>query len=591
MTTPVDVSPVPRARPSLDRCLAPFLHLLLAFAALWPAWTATTTRMVGHPDGDVWNHAWGPWWFWESLTAGALPWRTELLLAPKGGTLWFIDPIGGLLAAPLVPLLGLEGAWNLMLLLHLAVASAGIGRLAAELSERGPHVYVASAALLFGPYLLSEVHNGISEAVNVGPALFALAATARAHRLGRLRHWALVGLCLGWAALGSAYYALSAGLLSAAWSLPKLLRAPRQIPGALVGAAIAGALTAPIGALMRRSVNVDDALIHRASEQVAGLLLHNAVDPRTFLWPFGFQSVDLAAQGEPFLHSGYLGFSVLVAAGIGLWRTRQYALAAAALVVMGLALGPWLFFDGAWVTLENGSRLALPYKALEAALPPQALTHSLRLGMTGIAAVAALAAAGLAGRHPAWISGAMGVVILEMVLLGGTPWPPERTEPLPTSAAEFIATQEIGDRAVVFDLPGAVGDTMATSRYLALQTVHGRPLPYRPDARGATSSLNACATALPLLLASEHRPEHRRMLEGPVQKVTALDAAELALYGVDWIAVHRDLERGAERIEATEVLLQRLLGDPKVFGPVALYRVANQGEVALTEADKAMLRE
>ena len=45
------------------------------------------SRMVGHPDGDVWNHAWGPWWFWESLSGGNLPWHTDLLHAPSGGTL------------------------------------------------------------------------------------------------------------------------------------------------------------------------------------------------------------------------------------------------------------------------------------------------------------------------------------------------------------------------------------------------------------------------------------------------------------------------------------------------------------------------
>ena len=41
------------------------VHLGLALAALWPVLLAPTQRMIGHSDADVWNHAWGPWWFWD----------------------------------------------------------------------------------------------------------------------------------------------------------------------------------------------------------------------------------------------------------------------------------------------------------------------------------------------------------------------------------------------------------------------------------------------------------------------------------------------------------------------------------------------
>ena len=37
------------------------VHAALALVALWPMLLAPLTRMVGHTDGDVWNHAWGPW--------------------------------------------------------------------------------------------------------------------------------------------------------------------------------------------------------------------------------------------------------------------------------------------------------------------------------------------------------------------------------------------------------------------------------------------------------------------------------------------------------------------------------------------------
>ena len=68
------------------------IHAGIAIAATWPTVTAPLTRMIGHADGDVWNHAWGPWWFWQSLGTGELPWHTTWLNAPWGGVLWFIDP-------------------------------------------------------------------------------------------------------------------------------------------------------------------------------------------------------------------------------------------------------------------------------------------------------------------------------------------------------------------------------------------------------------------------------------------------------------------------------------------------------------------
>ena len=154
------------------------VHIGIALAALWPLLLAPMTRMVGHQDADVWNHAWGPWWFWENLSSLSLPWQTTWLNAPTGGTLWFIDPTAGLLGMLPAGLLGPYAAYNLVILFYLTATSWAAARLAERLAGPGLHCLVASVALVFGPYLLSEVHNGISEACNLAPAILALTAAA-----------------------------------------------------------------------------------------------------------------------------------------------------------------------------------------------------------------------------------------------------------------------------------------------------------------------------------------------------------------------------------------------------------------------------
>ncbi len=530
--------------------------------------------MVGSPDADVWNHAWGPWWFWESLKSGQLPWHNDWLFHPQGGTLWFIDPISGLLGALLVPLLGILGTFNAVIFLYLVAASWAAARLAESVAGPGRQNLLASVALLTGPYLLSEVHNGISEAVNVAPTLLALWAAERAFREGTQRNWTVLGLLLGLVALGSAYYLLATAVILAVCGVAWLAsRPPRvEVLRAVRGGAIATLLVLPIGWLMRRSVHAGDALIFRASEEVATLKLHNAVDPRTYFWPGGFQSVDLTAQGEAFLHSGYLGLTVIALAVLGTWWTRRWALAIAATTSLLIGLGSHLFVAGEIVQLPSGATLALPHRLLELLLPPQAITHPLRLALPGIAIVSVLAAAGLKRLPPQFTLVGLGVVGLEMLFVGQSPWPMSMTDKLDTEAATYIADSlEDSEARGVLDLPGAVGNTMATSRYLVYQAYHRRPIPYRPDARASTSGLLGSSTFVPMVVASEWRVEHRGSLLLAAQNLSQVSPRELADRGIRWVVVHRSLDRGQENLVQTEAYLESLYGKPRIFGDKAVY--------------------
>lgn len=547
------------------------VHAALALLALWPMLLAPLTRMVGHTDGDVWNHAWGPWWFWESLTSATLPWTTDWLNAPSGGTLWFIDPTAGLLGMLAAGVLGPYAAYNLVLFLYLSATSWAAARLAERVAGPGLHCLVASVALLFGPYLLSEVHNGISEACNLAPAILALTAAHDALEHGRKRDWISLGVLLGLTGLGSFYYLLGTGLVLLVWGLFWLAKRPStvQLGRAALSAAIAVCCILPIALLMKASVDATTPLVFRQAEASDLLALHNAVDPRTYFWPGGFQSVDLTAQGEAFLHSGYLGFSTVILVGLGWRRQPLLSWAAAIGMLLVLGLGARLYWGDNWVTVGEGQTLALPYAVLQDLLPSQAITHSLRVAMPAIVLLSAAAAIGLKNRPRRFILGALLIVPAEMILLGGSPWPPERTEALDTSYTQQIRGADTS--GIVLDLPGAVGNTMATSRYFLFQAHTRSPVPYRPDARAMTSDLNGDPTFGLLALASENRPNHRPALLARAQQRQALRPGSLWERGVRWIVVHRDLERGQQGTAITEKILTELYGAPQVIGTKALY--------------------
>jgi hypothetical protein len=549
-------------------------HLALAMLAIWPVLLGPTQQMIGHDQGDVWNHAWGSWWFWQSLLDGTLPWHTEWLNAPNGGTLWFIDPIGALIGLPFAALFGPILAFNATVLVYAAATSWAAARLVARISGPGLHCLAASFAILFGPYLLSEVHNGISEACNLAPAILALTAGHDALQKGERRDWRHLAFFLALTGLGSFYYLLGTSLVLAVWGIFWSATRPpvAQWIFAIKSGLLAAAFILPLALIMKASVHADSPLIFRDGGDMAILQLHNAVDPRTYLWPFGFQSVDLESQGEAFLHSGYIGWTVLVLAVLN-WRTqalRSWFAAIGVLLVLGL--GARLSFNGSWVELSSGATLALPYAFLQKLLPSEALTHSLRVAMPALVLLAVLAAASLSRwtrNHTllvlAWIP-------FEMVVIGGSPWPPERTNPLETSYIQHI--QEQDTHGVVLDLPGAVGNSMATSRYLVLQSKHRLPIPYKPDARASTSALMGDPTLALLALASEPRPNHRTTLLQAVSQRQKLRASSLYDRGIRWIVVHEYLDQPPEAQQVTHDILEALYGAGKRFDQSVVYNVS-----------------
>ncbi|MCK6524979.1 hypothetical protein L6R49_26545 [Myxococcota bacterium] len=480
------------------RGLAAELGLWLVFAALLLAPTSLTpfTALLGDPRIDVWNHAWGYWFVAEQLLRGELPYDTTLVGGPDGGVLYFIDTPGALAALPVTLLLGPAAAYNLTLLMRVALSGFAARRLAAELGGDGPHTVIAGLAYASTPFLLCELANGISEVCATQWLAFTLWMAARAFRTGERRDWLLLGLLQGLTSVTTFYYGLCSAALVLSAALVWRLHAARVegwrafVPRSLlVNGLLASAagllLIAPHWLVFRASLSDPRALILRDPRMNLQLMAHNAVDPRVFVTPGDFQSVRLAElYGEPFVHTGYLRLSVIALAIWGAVRlTRLRPWLGLALWSLVLGLGPFLWWGGDWVKLGD-NLLSLPFDWIRRVLPQVAITHPLRLSLGAQALFAALAAGGaqaLAARWPdrgRLVLGLVAAVVVAEGLFGSAArWP------IPSADATLPAVYDDAGDGMVLELPVEVGTGMLTSRYFWSQTAHGRPIPFTPDVR------------------------------------------------------------------------------------------------------------
>ena len=548
------------------------LHLLLTAVVTLSMLGSPLRRLIGSPDVDVWNHAWGPWWWADSVASGQLPWRTELLSWPKGGVLWFIDPVLGALGAPLVWIIGAIGAYNAVMFAYVLLASWAGRRLARSLGASEGASWVGAAGLAGSAWMVCELHNGISEAVNIGPVALALAWSEDAVRARTLRAWAKAGVGVGLAAVASPYLGLGAGIAVAVRGLPAI----RQ---AWLGAVVSVIIAAPPLLALRTQLHAEDAIVKHPDSMNEQLALHNAVDPRTFVAPFGFRSVDLTAEG--FEHSMYLGLAALLLAGLALTMRsggriaeRRWWWVLAAVACLVCSLGPYLYWGDGWL-LASGARLRMPWYALQKLAPGLAVTHPLRLAVPALAIVAGLAAVG-ADRLGRWRSAAVLVVLLDGLVISGAPWPIATADAVPPPAYDAIR-REVGEPITwgVLDLPTDAGATMATSRYLFWQSAHRLPIPYGPDARASTCRLLSDPAFRSLAALCRRRPDAHQRLNLASAGPGTRGPSRLLQSRIRYIVLHHNIDPAVT--PALEAALQESLGAGVTSDGVTVWDLKGSG--------------
>ena len=464
--------------------------ILVALVITLPGSLHLSGSLLGSPEVDVWNHAWGFWYIADALAHLEVPYMTHLVGAPTGGVVWFIDPVAGFSSVGLTWLFGPAVAYNLSVILRLAMAGFAAQLLTEEVSGRGGHTWVAGVAYAFSPFLLTEVENGITEACSLSGIAFTLWAALRMLRRQQLSDVLLTGFFLGATAATSFYLGLATGFSLAALLLfhsAGLLFSRRGLAAAGLVLALSAAIAAPFAMALRSSVHHEEALVSRVEGLNELLLEHNAVDPQAFFLPHHV-SVDLeAVYGESLKHTAYLRWSVLLLAGLALRRKGLRFLAGVAAVSLVMSLGPRLWWNGAWVSVGE-QQVALPFALIQTLVPGLGITHPLRLSIGTLLASCVLAGAGLQllrERWPArsrpllWAAGL--AIVAETIASAPDAWPLSQS---PTAIPDIYEDLPVGP---VLDVPTQVGFTMTTHRYFWYQTAHQRPVPYLPEVRESSA--------------------------------------------------------------------------------------------------------
>ena len=449
----------------------------LAVSLTWPAAARLGELVPGSPAGDLWNSLWSLWFAWQA--DGLPPWTTRLLDHPDGGSLAVADPLGALLAWPLGALVGLEGAYTLLVIGHIAAAGlVGHAFSAALLADAGrpagplwTPAWIAGVGCAAAPVLISAVHNGSSEAIAFAPAVLAAWGAWRVARTGRGLGITALGLALS--TLASGYSAVVGALFVGSFALLGV-RGGSGTWKPRWGALLLGlALSGPVAGLQLHAAGAEDNLVGIKTARETALVRRTtgAADPRAYVIPGDFRSPDfreISRYGEDFIHCTYLGGALLLLGAMAAGRRRApRALVLGGALGLGLSLGPVWVMDGAAVIFADERALPLPYLLLEGLPGLSALSLLWRLGQAPAVALALIAPLAVADRPRLGPLVALAVLV-ELRVLSPVAGLPAVSDARPAPAVAALAAAPPG---AVVNFPVVGGRA-----FLHEQAHHGKPL-------------------------------------------------------------------------------------------------------------------
>jgi hypothetical protein len=507
----------PRWRSALAAWLRADGPVLLAYVAAtlvmtYPLVTHFGTHIPGS-NGDAFQFPWNIWWFQHAIfDLGQDPFTTNYIFYPLGVSLTFytLSVLNDILALPLVPVLGIVVANNVLVVASLAASGYGafclarhvLAKAGVRLPVRTASALIAGLAFAFPASRFVYVNLGHYNVISAQWLPFyllfflvmleGLAARQDGDLSARpLRAAAAAGITLFLALLSEMFFGVFLLLLSAL----AVCFAPRRVVlskgmaacGAVL-ALTAAVLYAPVGYFIVRDVLAGQGLnfpgwgyADLLSADLVGLFTPTAL--QTFLGAGGHE----ARARFTDVNTAFMGYAVplLALAAAIVYRRRLAMWITGALASVVLSLGPILHINGATLFDLDGLAVTvpLPYLAFHY-LPLLSMTRAPnRFSLTFslcFAVLAAFAAAGLLERMrgKGWrlaLAGTLAVVVLADGL----------SIPLPLSDASVPGVyariaEEPGDFTIL-TLPlgwresfGTLGAEQTNIQYY--QTVHGKRL-------------------------------------------------------------------------------------------------------------------
>jgi hypothetical protein len=331
------------------------LFVVVAVVSLLPGSLRPRAALIGVP-GDNFQHAWFLWHFARAVTHGQNPFFTDLIFYPNRVNLaWSTtDPLAAVLALPFSLTMGPVGAYNVSLVLQLALAGFFAYLLCLRICGDFFAAVVGGVCFGFSPFLIGEALGHLSLVTAFPIPVYLLALDTLLRRAdARWMSGVVTGLALFLTALAHYNYTVFCILLTAVVLCVDLAMDRSQLaarvwkPLVTAGATFA-ALFSPLFWMMwanpagrPRSRGLD--LVEQHSAEVLGWIVpswnHMVLGRYSRAWNEGL-------FGAGYEGVVYLGPVILVLAAIGVWTGRREnrrwttRLFVGAMVFWGLSLGP-----------------------------------------------------------------------------------------------------------------------------------------------------------------------------------------------------------------------------------------------------------
>lgn len=465
----------------------------------FPLVNTLSARMFGHPYSDSYEIARHIWWIKHALQTGQPLFAQPLLMYPDGmPSLYFWgNPLQLFPAWLLAFLVPLAAAYNIQLLLTLALNGWAMYRLGRYLTGRDASAFVAGLVFMAYPTMQGHLAAGhIGLLAQWSLPLYALCALRSCESSMDATNWRGIwsrttvagALFLALTGLGSTQMPL---FTTAPLTIFLLLRARRyQLPlHRMMLILLLGGLLMSIFAVP----TLLEALSGIAGGEEGGVVRYSAdilaaVSP-SFLHPiYGALEYPRHVLGlEPFEGAAYLGLVSGIVVAIALWRVpkaRSWLWLGAVAWVM--SLGPLLRSGGEVVGLRADgypTAITLPY-AIIADLPIMNIVRTPgRFNFLVAFVVAIMVGYGLAYglsriRHRRWVGVAVTFCLSALILFDYQFWWRDGMPELPTVTADIpasiVSMRERDDIRAVFHVPWQ--HLLAAKDALWLQTGYEQPM-------------------------------------------------------------------------------------------------------------------
>jgi hypothetical protein len=201
-------------------------YVAVAIAFTWPLAANLDTRLTGGTGGDTGVYVWNQWVFRHELRDNrSFPYFTDTLFGaepPANLSLHNYTRFQNLIAAPLISMVGVVAAFNVVYLLMTVLTAYATFLLARHVTRSAAESWIAGLLFAWSPLLVTRGMGHFS-LVAAAPLAIFLLLLMRADGHERMRDAVMLGVAMAWAASTDVYYAIYCLLIGAIFVVARVV--------------------------------------------------------------------------------------------------------------------------------------------------------------------------------------------------------------------------------------------------------------------------------------------------------------------------------------------------------------------------------